>query len=117
MQMGEGAGHERVAGSDRIDDDDRGSPDVRCSQGSTRAGPLLTMRDDHEWNAGGMPVRYYLFPGAIRIQPGQILRAQLQDVDKGHPALETAQVRLTIWDQTRADVGIQAYRATSGFLP
>ena len=115
MQVGEGSGHERVAGTDRIHDCDRRSRDARRCQRRTRTGPVLAVRDDHDGDAGSMPVPHDLVFGTIRIQPGQIFRTQLQDVDQLHPALETVQIRLTIRDQTRADIGIQAHHPAPGF--
>ena len=73
MQMGEGTGHERVAGADRIDDRDRGASTLVDANGVLATGPVLAVCHDDEWDAGGVPDRDDLILGTTRIQPGQIL--------------------------------------------
>ena len=90
VQVGEGTGHERVASADRVHDRDLRGRDARRGRRRACAGTFPAVRYHNEADSRGMPARDLILGGTVRVQPGQVLRTHLQDVDQRHPVLEPA---------------------------
>jgi hypothetical protein len=78
---------------------------------------MLAVRYDDERDASGVPQRHRCILRKARVKPRQILPTHLQNVDQPHPSLEAVQVGNPIWDQPRANIGIEAYNPSAGLTP